>query len=365
MAARLNAKLAAAKTKERIIELELIENLALEKRQSEKITQDKFNRKKTAQEKNIISAGINGDFKYQINEDLCSSIDLIKRGFEIQYMNTSDFKSACNEVDAKNKRKEEEHRSKLDKSRVEFSQNIKKLVDQFLDKVAEHPKFKGMSATREMVLKEFKEKIVLFKELIYNGEFPGDLYSFVFDSKLYLYQPIPDLKPILNKIEERICSRLGFINNSGAVSVEKYLERPNLEEYTTKLKISDADVEVIEIKNDGDYFLINWANCVCGVEWEFDDLFSATALCWLASSHGKIFFELIENSINQAIGSGVSSVDFVFEWLGSGYKFNLSENLSVPYPDQFAAILKLLGYKVSLKQENKSRTLVAVSWRAI
>ena len=188
------------------------------------------------------------------------------------------------------------------------------------------------------------------------------MYSFVFDSKLYLYQPIPDCKPILKKIEERICSRLGYLDNAGAVSVEKYLEFPTLEEYTTTLKNSDVEGELFEVKNDGDYFLINWGSCFCDVPWEFDDLFSANALCWLASSNGKIFFALIEGCIDQAIENGASSVNFVFEWLGSGYKFNISKNLSVPYPDQFGAIVKLLGYKVTLKQEDKSRTLIKVSW---
>ncbi len=364
---RLNAKLAAAQTKKRLDEIELDAQKALIKNNEEKRLRQLANRKEASQERKIIQAAINGELECEIHEDLLSASRLLERKFEIYYVDFAGYSAACKEVDKYNEKIEKDLERQNDTAQIKFEKSVSALVHKFLGDLGRHSKFQGMTATREMLLKETREKIFMFRDLLADGEFledPTDLFSFIFDSRLYLYQPIPEFKPLLKQIEKIIRDGLDYDLASPLNSDnENYADDPDLRDYTTLIDSSACFDAVATLKNQGDYFIIQWGASEIGTLWEFDELFSPESLCWLASPPGKAFFEIFETTISRATACGSSSVDLVVNWFGPDYKVpGAKNNKSAPYPDQICSIAKHLGYKAAVHRTDGDSIEVSISW---
>ncbi len=376
MVSRLNAKQAAALTSTRAKEIEA------QVRQQELENRLRFTqlRKKirlwNAQANHLIESALSKKTHLDVNSSLIGADTLVRNGFAIYYVDMVSFTKHQQQLILKQEEEKRIRKYKIDS----LSFVVRREIDDLVREFGGNDQFKGMTLTKENSVKHLLAKVEEYRSGIStkNAE-RGCLFRHIFDGQLYLFRPIESLRTksqtVQNALHNLESLRHEFDDNETSdldeaknVDDDSYFEiaeqKPAIPARFRKYLRPSECSEYMEVKNDTDFYQIEWETENIPKGWFFEDLISARALGWLAGPYGQNFLDIIESRVRSAVDDAASTVSYKAAFQGVSWFYDLGQSTIEigPYPNQLSKILRVLGYKVDNRKIGEQSVTMNISW---
>jgi hypothetical protein len=376
MAKIINARDAASLTQDRAQQIEAKARQNEADRKSRAAMAARQARLWKAQADIILQAALNGKLSANIGSRLIDADRLIEYGFEVAII---DIEKLNYWQELLNWTKVEDNRALLEAARhLEDIANEKAL--DFIELAKRAERYKGMTVTKENVIRCFSEKIQGYRETTRIGkQVRNELFFHLFDGHLYLYQPIDSLKHSVQVLQDALHELYNAEKEipevlRGDYELSRILTTPTCTDESAEeidiptdfkeyLRQHEVTSQTTDINADG-YFQIEWSSLSEQTKWTSDELISAKSMRWLAGKNGQELLSLIQSEINEAIHSAQRKVTLTLKLSRKNWTCDFDSPIThnTPNPDQLARVLKILNYGTTVSYGVEDLALLEVSW---
>lgn len=351
MVTRLKASEAAALTATRVKEREERVKLLERERKLKSAQSKKFARLWENQASLLIESAINRRWFLEIKSELIGPRLLMERGFRIAFVDIESIKTAAAILTDRS-------RSRL----AELNSIVTSEIAGFIRLVGDNDRYKGMTVTKENVIRKLLSKIKDYQEeMMVSKPVSNELFYRLFDGDLFLLKPIDSLKPKVQALQNAINNVKHSASSTSGGDLE-YTDDAILK--VTRYLVPSECEETMVVPYDEDYYRIEWGGKYASPACNFSEFISAPAMSWLAGDYGQRVLELTEGKIRDAINSAKSSVKIRAKLSDEFWSCEIGgvSSTLVPSPDQFSQILRVMGYSVNTIFHNGDAVSIEISW---
>ena len=359
MAIRITGADAARLTIRRKQELELALRQAEEIERQKRAENFLYQRGLQRQFRLFLKTALDGFCHCDVTGKLVGGAELLDIGFEIKYFDEEKF---ANEIKIRAQEKQiHEERERITEEKVLsiIDSKLKRKIDDFIEDVKVHDRYKEFSITKDNIVRRFISCISSYcNEICYANSPPDVLFFQLFDGSLILYKPIDRFKSKVQCIQDllhrqqKIRKNLPDTNMGMASEFSRYLRK-------------DDFSKIMMVKNSKDFFRVFWGESKYISSWSFGNLNYAGALAWLSCSSGQDYLDFMVFYINKAIDEAKFGVVFKLQFSDWRWRLIGFDKNTVPQPNQMVLILKSMKFKAQCKDIVTGDSImaeVAVNW---
>ncbi len=379
MAIRITGADAARLTIRRQQELELALRQAEEIERQKRAGNFLYQRGLQRQFRVFLKTALDGFYHCDVTGKLVGGAELLDIGFEIKYFDEEKF---ANEIKIRTQEKqihEERERITEEKALSIIDSKLKIKIDDFIENVKAHDRYKEFSITKDNIVRRFISCISSYRnEICYANSPPDVLFFQLFDGSLFLYKPIDIFKSKVQCIQDLLHRQQKIRKNLPDVSYDMSIdESPAI----ANIKHSDGNIsaankfsrylrkddfsKIMMVKNSKDFFRVFWGKGKYISSWSFGNLNSAEALAWLSFSSGQEYLDFMAFCINKAIDEAKFGIVFKLQFSDWRWRLIGFDKNTVPQPSQMVLILKSMKFKAQCKDVVNGDSImaeVAVNW---
>jgi hypothetical protein len=330
----------------------------------------RYTRLWNSQASRLIESALNRELHPRFESNLVGARTLIANEFSVFYVDMASF--------MRQEKRLNEEREQINEIRAAKAESqkfiVKRELEDFIRLIRLNDRFKGMTVTKENVVRQLRSKIEDYQNEIetVNTE-RNKLFDHLFDSALFLFTPIDSLRPNVQALQNALHIYESLVRD---VPENEYSENSNddseeipdededfLESFKKELRAEDC-LDSMDVIYVNDFYLVDWRDYEGSTELDFSDLISAPALGWLSGDSGQDLIESIESKIRSAIQSAYTTIRLLIVREDLHWSCDLGESrkIQTPHPDHLTQIFKTLKYKVKSSSNDKKRISIDISW---